>query len=303
MRTLAWLGLLVVVAVAGAGLVLSLDHPRTDVARPELTARAHAQLAPRLAFFEADMARLAAAAELLSTSGREVLSGLRAQDPTATIDAIDAGDTSMPDVTGTAASMRAARPGLLTGIARERLPAVDLVRIEAIDAAITASGDLPSAWAAITAASVTPIALLRASGEHDRHITDALTAAHGGRFADAVSAVQAAQSELDAMGVIRDGADRRGLDVTILDGLLERTRAFDDALLFLYALKLDSGGADTPDTIAALEAVNAARDALPADDSAIIVIVSDLGGADVTPALLRIERARGTIDAAAGTVD
>src|SRR5688572_1475703 len=136
MRAIAWLGLIVVVAIAGAGLVLSLDHPRTDAARPELTARGHALIAPRLAAIQPTLLALSAAGALLGTSGRGVLSGLRQLDPAAVTAALDAGDTALPALTSEGARLPSLREGLLDGPAAGRLPAADVDRIAAIDAAI-----------------------------------------------------------------------------------------------------------------------------------------------------------------------
>jgi hypothetical protein len=303
MRALAWLALLVVVSVAGAGLVLSLDHARTDALRPELTARGHARLAPRLAAMEPDLATLSASGDVLGMSGRDVLSGLRALDPDAVVSALDAGDTALPAVTQAAASLQLARPGLLEGTVSDRLPAADLDRVTAIDAAMAASGELPAAWADITAAAATPVRLLRSMKEHDRLVLAATAAARDLRFSDAVSLVGDAQAQLTVMTTLRDGAGDRGHDVGTLSDLLARLTMYDGALFFLYALLIDSGGVMTDDANKALDAVNLAQQALPTDQAAMVIIVTDLGGADVTPPLLRIERARGAIDGAAGTLD
>ena len=74
-------------AVAGAGLILTLDHPPTDEGRPELTARGHALVAPRLTALEPDLEALAVSGDAVASAGRDTLTRLRALDAAGATDA------------------------------------------------------------------------------------------------------------------------------------------------------------------------------------------------------------------------
>ena len=56
---IAWFLVLLIVSIAGAGLILSVDHAPTEEGRPELTARGHDLVAPRLAAMDVDLQQLA----------------------------------------------------------------------------------------------------------------------------------------------------------------------------------------------------------------------------------------------------
>jgi hypothetical protein len=299
-RGLAWLAMLAVVSIAGAGLVLALDHPETESARPERWARAHGAIAPRLDGLEPMLLRLSNAAETLGTSGRTILGGLRDLDPAVVVDGLDAGDAALPDLGAAVRDLRASRIGMLEGIDAERLPQADRDLLASIDRAAAGAGELPSAWADVAAAAVAPVRLLRTLIEHDRQVVDATQLGRSARFAEAAAMMAKARSTLTTATPIRDDAVRRGLDVTTLDDLLARTAAYDEALDRLYSILAASRGAMTDEATAALADVEAAERLLPETTDALVIITSDLGGGDATRAVLRIEAARGAIDAAIG---
>ena len=72
-RSLAWVAVLLVGALAIAGLVVSLDHPPSGDARPELTGRDAAILAPRLAALQPTLGTMATEAEAVAAAGRGAL--------------------------------------------------------------------------------------------------------------------------------------------------------------------------------------------------------------------------------------
>jgi hypothetical protein len=300
---LAWLGLLLAVSIAGAGLVVALDHPRTEGGRPELTAVAHATLAPRLADLDAAMAELAGRAEAVSTSGREVLGMLRTLDVDAVDAALAAGTLEAGPLEAALSAVRTVRSGLLMGIDPARLPGSDVDRIAAVDVAVEAAGDVPSAWTAIAAAAGGPVDLLRSLDEHDRLVVAATTAGRQERWSDALDLMADAGRALRRATAVRDSAASAGRDVTTLDDWLARSSDFDAALVALYSELLGTGGIRTSTVEALLDRVDAAQDALPGDRDALVVIVSDLATTDITRLLLRVEDARAAIERAIGTLD
>ncbi len=90
-----WFLVLLIVSVAGAGLILSVDHAPTEEGRPELTARGHAIVAPRLDAMDADLQQLAGTGDGIAAAGRDTFTRLRALDTARTQAALDAGDTAV----------------------------------------------------------------------------------------------------------------------------------------------------------------------------------------------------------------
>ncbi len=138
-----------IVSIAGAGLVLSLDHAPTEEGRPELTARGHALVAPRLAAMDTEVQRLATAGDAMAAAGRDTLTRLRALDVADSEAALDAGDMAIDRRLGASRErLAAARATLLDGTSLTALPTSDRLRIGTIDAAIAAAGELPGYWEA-----------------------------------------------------------------------------------------------------------------------------------------------------------
>ena len=100
------------------------------------------------------------------------------------------------------------------------------------------------------------------------------------------------------MRTVRELANGQGADVSTLDDLLDRIEEYDAALTELYTSMRGSGGETTAASRAAEARVAAAQESLPEDQTAMVVIMSDLAGPAITPALLRIESTRGLLEVA-----
>jgi len=301
-RWALWSVLVLVGAVAAAGLVVSLDHPVSGGARPELTARDAAILAPRLAAIDAPLERLAGAARSMSGAGREVLVQLRALDVAAVAAALTAGDLALGAMTEAAAEARAVGTGLLDGLGvGDGLPAADRERVAAIGSALDAVDGLADAWSDVARASVAPTALLTALRAHDAAVVRAAELGRGEQYPRALAALADAAAALAEATDVRDAADRAGRDMALLDGWLVRLTDYDAALVALYRELRASGSVRTPVVEAALAAVTAAQAALPETQDGLVIAITDIGAADVTPALLTIEDGRGAIEAALGS--
>jgi hypothetical protein len=295
---LAWLLMLLIVSVAGAGLILTLDHPPTEEGRPELTAKGHAIVAPRLAAIDTDIEQLATAGDAIAAAGRDTLTSLRALDVDAANAALAAGDTSITELGTITERLTAQRAALLEGTAMTSLPASDRFRIGTIDAAMAAASELPGYWQAVVAAGSGPLDLLQSMQTHDRTVLAATTSGRNGKWADALTALVDAKRQLVPAHAVREVASKGGADVSTLDDLLVRVDAYDAALVDLYSALQDSGGQTNATTRAALERVNAAQQSLPTDQTAMVIVMSDLVGPTITPILLSIESARGALASA-----
>jgi hypothetical protein len=212
--------------------------------------------------------------------------------------ALDQGDLALPELQATLDQLRTARTGLLEGVAVERLPVEDQDRVTALDGALAAGAELPAAWADATASAALPIRYMRASIDHDDAVARAVELGRSGRFAEAVAALGAADQALTRLRGVRADANQRELDVSTLDDLLSRTALHDAALRRLYQELNESGGRMNDAVERARKDEEAARRLLPETTDTAVVVTSDLGGADATSAVIRIERARGDIDAA-----
>jgi hypothetical protein len=212
--------------------------------------------------------------------------------------ALDLGDSALPELQAALGELQLARAGLLEGVAVDRLPQQDRDRIAVVDGALAGGADLPAAWADITASAGLPIRFLRASSGHDDAVARAVDLGRRGRFANAVTALDEADQALDDLREVRVDANSRELDVSTLDDLLSRTAVHDAALRRLYRELIESNGEMTDIARRAQADEEAARSLLPETTDTAVIVTSDLGGADATSALIRIERARGDIDAA-----
>ena len=290
--------MLLIVAVAGAGLILSLDHAPTEEGRPELTARGHDIVAPRLAAIDLDIQQLAAGGDGIAAAGRDTLTRLRTLDTTRTEEALEAGNSAVADVTATRDRITTARATLLEGISLVGLPASDRVRIGTIDAAMAAAGELPGYWQQVGVAASGPLEFLQSLQAHDDRVVTATDQGRAADWAAALGVLDDAQRLLVPVRAVREVAAKAGLDVTTLDDLLARIDDYDQSLIALYANLQASGGETTNESRAALARVEAAQASLPEDQSALVVIVSDMAGPTITPVLLSIESARGALEAA-----
>jgi len=304
LRPVAWIALVLAGSIAAAGLVVSLDHAASGDARPELTARDSALLAPRLAAIDAPLGRLADAARALSGAGRDALVGLRALDLPAVAEALDAGDLALGRLTIAADEVRGEAPSLLDGLGDgARLPAADRARVVAIAAAGDGADALVGAWADVRRSTVAPIALVGALHTHDDAVTTAAGAGRDARYRDALASLDAAAGALTDAIAVRDAAAGSGRDLTMIDGWLARLADHDAALRVLYTRLIASGGVRTADVEVALAALSATQAALPETQAGLVSAVTDIGAGDITPALLTIEDVRGMIEAALPTTD
>jgi hypothetical protein len=242
--------------------------------------------------------QLAAAGDAIAAAGRDTLTSLRALDVDATTAALGAGDTAITDLSSTTDRLTSQRASLLDGTSTNALPASDRLRIGTIDAALAAASQLPGYWQQVVVAGSGPLDLLQSMQTHDATVLAATASGRDGKWADALSALDDAKRQLVPAHAIREVAEKAGADVSTLDDLLDRVDTYDAALIDLYTSLQDSGGQTTATSRAALDRVNAAQQSLPTDQTAMVVVMSDLVGPTITPILLSIESARGALGAA-----
>lgn len=294
-RRATWAAFVAAVAIAGAGLTLGLDHPQTDSGRPELTARGDAIVGPRLAALQPALADLAAASDDVATRARDLYGSLRTRDTAAARADLAGGDEAATRVTSAALKAKASRDALLDGTSLQALSAANRSRVAAIDRAIVGAAGVPAAWQDIATASVLPIAAVESLADHDAIVIAATELARKSDFEGALTRLGDARAPLDRARSVTDQALEAGRDARTLFDWIVRSANYDDALTGLYALLVQTGGVMTPEAQTALDTVKQVEQALPTNTSALVVIVSDLGGQQITLGLIEIDRLRGEI--------
>jgi hypothetical protein len=292
--TVAWLVAATVLALGAAGIVAALDHRPGGLGRPELTFSSDRAVAADLDASAADLQALADAVGVLGEDGRTALSSLVNRDDAALAAAIAAGTAQLDAIDAAAATLAA-------GLSRIPLDDPDraihysAATIARYDALARASADVASlrpAWERV-AAGVAPASELTGHLlDHDRIAGEAVQLGGAGDYAKAVARIAQASAELDAARRIRDRLAAT-VDVTTLDQWIERNAAYDVALRDLWSALRSSGGRVTNDVRDAAARERAAKDQLPPDARALVVILGDVARGGLNQAVIAIEEVRG----------
>jgi hypothetical protein len=298
---LAWLAAAVVLALGAAGLVAALDHLPGGAGRPELTWTADRAVAGDLDAAAADLLVLAEAVGVLGDHGRTALSALVGRDEPALATAIDAG-TAQLDVIDAAAATLAARLAALPLDQPDRsigYSAATLARRDALASALAAVEPLRPAWERLAAGVAPAVALTDHLLAHDEIAGRAIQLGGAGRYQAAIERIDQAGAELTAARTVRDRL-AASVDVTTLDEWITRNADYDDALRGLWDALRRSKGRVTGAVRDAAAREQAARDLLPPDARALVVILGDVARGGLNQAVITVEEARGRMLEASG---
>jgi len=298
---LAWLAAALFLALGAAGLVAALDHSPGGAGRPELTWTADRAAAAGLDAAAADLSILVEAVGVLGDHGRAALAALVGRDEPALARAIEAG-TAQLDVVDAAAATLAARLAALPLVEPDRsirYSAATLARYDALAAAPAAVEPLRSAWERLAAGVAPAVALTDHLLAHDEIAGRAIQLGGAGRYALAIDRIDEAGAELVAAGKVRDRLAAT-VDVTTLDQWISRNAAYDGALRDLWDALRRSKGRVTDDVRDAAAREQAARDLLPPDARALVVILGDVARGGLNQAVIEVEEARGRLIDASG---
>lgn len=297
-----WTTLLVLIALGGAGLAVAADRPQNPVQRPELTWRAdHAaepwikSLADKLRSIDADVGEL-------SDAGRNVLGELQALDVDRMRASISDGDAITTRMDTEIQGLVSMHEDALAAIDEWRLGPATADLLDQLNTATTSAGAVPESWHGLTTDANRVAGLVDAFLRHDGLVIRATTAGRQSKWDDGLTSLD------QAGGPLRDAADIRNqlaptVDVSTLDDLLDRYRAYDRALTALYTYLRDGGRQGGTQFDALQKAVDQAQAALPGDTTAMSVIVGEAAGPSVTDALVAIEGSHGDLIAALTAVD
>ena len=301
---LAWLAAAIVIALGAAGIVAALDHLPGGAGRPELTWAADRGVAPALDAASDELSGLVDAVGVLGDHGRSALAALVARDNAAVEREISAG-TAQLDVVDAAAARVAAGLDLGTMSAPDRAiryaPAT-IARYEALRSALPAVASIRPAWERLAGGVVPATELTRHLLAHDQIAGAAIQLGGAGRYRDAIARIDDASEELAAARTIRDRLAAT-VDVTTLDQWIARNAAYDDALRALWGALREAGERVTDAVREAAAREQAAKDLLPPDARALVVILGDVARGGLNQAVITIEDTRGRLLSAASSAE
>ncbi|HYN47508.1 MAG TPA: hypothetical protein VER83_01505 [Candidatus Nanopelagicales bacterium] len=292
----AWLVAALVVALGAAGLVAALDHLPGGIGRPELTWTADRAVADDLDAVSAELLALADTVGVLGGYGRSSLAALVGRDAAGLAAALDAGTAQLDAVDAAAARMAASLAAIsLAGADRAiRHSPATLARYDAAAAALAAVDPLRPAWERLTAGVVPATELTGHLLAHDEIAATAIQSGGAGKYAQAIARIDKATAELAAARTIRDRLAAT-VDVATLDEWIDRNGAYDKALRDLWDALRRSKGRVTAAVRDAAARERAARQVLPPDARALVVILGDVARGGLNQAVIVIEEARGQL--------
>jgi len=294
---LGWLLAVVVIALGAAGLVTGMDAAPGEGSRPELTAAGDAEVTVALDAAQAEFEALAADVEALGTQARGALASLTANDRETAAAAIAAGDDLVARIDARSLAVRLALgdvPLLDTPAAEYRVSQDVRDRRDRLLAALDATSGLEDAWTRLTTGSVSASQMSELLAAHDEAVLAAAALGRQGKYDAAIKTLDGADTAIADARALRDRLART-VDVTTLDAWLDRNAAYDVALRGLYRALRDVGGRVTQDVRDAVKAERAAKERLPPDSRAMVLIMADIGRGGMNEAVIGIEEARGRL--------
>jgi hypothetical protein len=300
----AWVGLMAVIGLGGAGIVNAMDHQPGTAARAELTSVGNGQVEPLLDAATTNLTELADQVAALGVQARGALAALNGAD-TPTVDgAITAGNRLVSDLRLRAAAIRrelAVVPYVGTPSVSTVLSADVAARHAALVAAIAATEGLDDAWERLTLGSISATRMSALLAKHDDLVARAAERGRAARYDDAMALLDQADATIAQAQTLRNQLANT-VDVTVLDQWLSRNADYDVALRRLYEVISTVGNRVTDAVRKAIADEQAAKDRLPPDTRGLVVIMAEIGRGGMNGAVIAIEEARSKlIDAIAAS--
>jgi ribosomal protein L17 len=289
--------LLVLIALGGAGLAVAADRVQSPYQRPELTWAADHAAQSYISLMDADLTQVSAAASALAKAGRDTLGNLQTLNLDATRAAIASGDDAASTITSEIQQMAPDYAVTQSNVQRWRLGPEAGAQLDAIDAAVSSAPVLPQAWTDVETRATAVASLVDDLQQHDSLVFQATTAGRQQKWADALTTLGTADDALNSARAQAAQLEVGGTTDTF-DELATRYAAYDSALSSLYSY-MGSGGNQSGTQFDTLnKAVESAQAALPSDSGIYSIIVGEAAGTAITDALVRLEQARGDVNAA-----
>lgn len=288
--------MLVLFAVSGAGLAVAADRQH-GVTRPELFWEAEVRYGRMIDSAWAQVNAANEAAARVSASGRDALGSLQSLDAPAADAFLDDGDAVLPSLADLESNVAASGGGSFASMEHWRLSPERQAQVRAIDAAVVAARRVPGEWPPLASTGRTMSQALQALQRHDGLVLRVTTAGRQSEWEVALELLGQASAELDAARTARDALGEQGGVETLTD-VIDRNSRYDAALASLYTYGRDGGPREGAELTRLQTAADQAQRALPGTDDALAAIVGESGAPELTAALLRLEHARGEINAA-----
>ncbi len=298
-----WTAAAIVLSLGSAGIVGGTSRSPWDGSRPELTWAADQAIRPGLAAAATDLTRLSGEVNQLGELGRDAIAALINRDTGRLTATTTNGTTLVAAIGADTASIRV-RLGTLPGIATgdETATGADLrQRYDAITVALANTADLQSSWVQLTTGSVVATALTQDLSDHDLHAGQAVKLGSTALYARALAAMTLAQASLASAATRRDALANTD-DVSILTQWIDRNAAFDSAAVTLYKLLEASPRKVTPAIRTAFANLALARQNLPPDTRALVVILDDVARGGLNQAVIAIEVTKRNLAAAVALI-
>lgn len=301
LRGILWIAAVVLIGLGTTGVSQAVNPVPGESSRPELYARTERIIAPGLASLTTELDALDVPVEALADAARAALVDLTNRDPESLEQHLAAGDVLIFQIQTRKELVQATLAGLPYDASSDLLGATSRGRLAAAVDALEAVAPLPELWSRLSASTGPTKDLTAALTAHDQHTYDAIGQGAGGHYTAALKDLTAASGSLDEAQAIRDKVVEF-VDTSTIDQWIQRNRAYDEALSGLYKDLRASGGAATAALRRELAAVEKARQLLPPDTRALIVIVGDLAQGGLNDAAISIELARGALADAVAAV-
>jgi hypothetical protein len=296
----AWLALMVVIGLGGAGIANAMDHQPGTVARAELTSVGDREVTPLLDAATNDLSALADQVAALGVQARGALAALNGASTSTVDEAMAAGNRLVADLrTRTSAIRRelAAVPYVGTPGVSIALAADVAARHAALVAAIDATEGLDDAWDRLTLGSISATRMSNLLARHDDLVVHAAELGRAAKYDQAMTVLDEADATIAQARTLRDQLANT-VDVTVLDQWLDRNADYDVALRGLYKAISKVSGKVTNAVRTAIAAEQAAKDRLPPDTRGLVVIMAEIGRGGMNGAVIAIEEVRGKLIAA-----
>jgi len=296
---LAWTLLAAAVALGAAGLDGTLLHPPGGPSRAELTYAGDRALGARLDAATKTLTNISDNVDSMATAAKAALAAISSADATALQSNLERGNGAAVLISSATLDLRQSLAGLPGDDpdAVVQFSNATLVRRAEILAAMDAALTLAESWSTVTSKSLYAARVTSLLQVHDQTILDATTLGTQADYADAVAKIETAKITLADIGSLRNELAAAG-EVTVLDEWIAVHQRYDDALETLYKAIRVARGRNTLAVQAAKRGELNARQQLPADNRAIVVIVAQIAQAGLNQAVLAINDAQGRIERA-----
>ena len=296
---LVWLLAAVLIALGAAGVVAGMDTPAPDGAdRTGRTGHGDALVDASLDAIEGDLRALSASVAALGEQARGILASM-ASNETDAVDAATAQGTQLvADIKTSGERIRTALdlvPIVGTPAAAYELSRETGDRHAAYVGGLAATDPIEPAWTRLVVSALAANRLSGLLADHDQAVADAAAAGRKADYRTALGHLEDADAAIADARTMRDRL-KATVDVTTLDQWLERSHAYDVALRALYdAVRR---GASTEDIRRAMDKEQAAKDRLPPDTRALVLIMADIGQGGINDAAADIEQAHSDLEEA-----